>query len=64
MAGNPVIRRTERSLGADSDVLVVDDEADIRELLELSLIRRGLGVRSAGSIAEAKSLLAERPFDL
>src|SRR5512140_273495 len=64
MAGNPVTRRVERSLGADSYVLVVDDEADIRELLELSLIRMGLGVCSAGSITEAKSLLAERAFDL
>ncbi len=58
-------RRAERSAGPDSaDVLVVDDEADIRELLELSLIRMGLGVRSAGSIGEAKLLLAERAFDL
>ncbi len=57
-------RRVERSLGADSNVLVVDDEADIRELLELSLIRMGLGVRSAGSITEAKALLAEGAFDL
>jgi len=64
MAGNTVIRRAERPLGTGSDVLVVDDEADIRELLEISLIRMGLGVRSAGSIGEAKSLLAEHPFDL
>ncbi len=36
-------------------VLVVDDEPDIRELLELTLARMGLGVDSAGSIAEAKN---------
>ena len=63
MAGNPITRRSE-SLGTESEVLVVDDEADIRELLELSLIRMGLRVRSAGSIGEAKSLLSERSFDL
>ena len=56
--------RRERSTAGDSDVLVVDDEADIRELLELSLIRMGLGVRSAASIGEAKALLGEQSFDL
>jgi two-component system response regulator PilR (NtrC family) len=45
-------------------VLVVDDEADIRELLQLSLLRMGLGVESAGSLAEAKALLKSRTFDL
>jgi two-component system response regulator PilR (NtrC family) len=47
-----------------STVLVVDDEADIRELLELTLIRMGLGVDSAGSVAEAKRLLGLREYDL
>ncbi len=45
-------------------VLVVDDEADIRELLELTLLRMGLAVDSAGSLAEAKALLKAKRFDL
>ena len=45
-------------------VLVVDDEADIRELLEITLIRMGLGVELAGSVAEAKSVLQRRHIDL
>jgi len=65
MAGSAVTRRSERpTVGAHATVLVVDDEADIRELLELSLVRMGLGVQSAGSVAEAKALLQTRAFDL
>lgn len=45
-------------------VLVVDDEADIRELLELSLVRMGLGVVLAGTIAEAKRKLIPGTVDL
>ncbi len=63
MAANPVNRRSERQ-AVSARVLVVDDEADIRELLELSLIRMGLAVESAGSISEAKALLDAHPFDL
>ena len=47
-----------------ANVLVVDDEADIRELLELSLLRMGLGVDSAGSVAEAHALLDAKSFEL
>lgn len=46
------------------DVLVVDDEADIRELIELSLVRMGLGVEAAGSVGEALKLLEERRYRL
>ena len=56
--------RPERRAAAKASVLVVDDEADIRELLELTLIRMGLGVESAGSIAEALELLKRHSFDL
>jgi len=45
-------------------VLVVDDEPDIRELLELTLVRMGLGVASVGTIAEAKERLKSERFDL
>ncbi len=45
-------------------VLVVDDEPDIRELLELTLIKMGLEVVTAGNVGEAKALLAREPFSL
>lgn len=46
------------------DVLVVDDESDIRELLELALLRMGLGCDSAGSVGEARALLDSRRYRL
>jgi two-component system response regulator PilR (NtrC family) len=65
MAGSALNRQVERrGTAEEAAVLVVDDEADIRELLELSLIRMGLGVVCAGSIAEAKAALAAREFAL
>src|SRR5438132_4562596 len=45
-------------------VLVVDDEPDIRELLELTLVRMGLDVASVGTIAEAKEQLKQERYDL
>jgi two-component system response regulator PilR (NtrC family) len=54
-------RRTEPTAAT---VLVVDDEADIRELLELTLLRMGLAVESAASLAEAHTLLRAKQFDL
>ena len=45
-------------------VLVVDDEPDIRELLELTLSKMGLGVDSAGSIGEAKERLRATSYQL
>ena len=55
---------SRRRLVVSQLVLIVDDEPDIRELLEMSLIRMGLTVESAGTIAEAKTLLAVNDFDL
>jgi two-component system response regulator PilR (NtrC family) len=43
---------------------VIDDEDDIRELLELTLLRMGLGVHTAGSVAEARRLLGENSYRL
>src|SRR5512140_1774133 len=40
-------------------VLVVDDEADIRELLDMTLARMGLVADCAASVGEAMSLLKE-----
>ena len=56
--------KSERRGTIKTSVLVVDDEADIRELLELTLIRMGLGVESVGKLADAKELLLEGRFDL
>jgi two-component system response regulator PilR (NtrC family) len=43
-------------------LLVVDDEPDLRTLYELSLLREGYDVDSAGSVAEAWAQLAERSY--
>ena len=45
-------------------VLVVDDEADLRELLELTLLRMGLDVDSAATLAEAHAFLARTDYAL
>ncbi len=57
-------RAERRGESGAATVLVVDDEADIRELLELTLLRMGLAVESAGSLAEANALLKAKRFDL
>ncbi len=49
---------------ATGQVLVVDDEADIRELLGMTLIRMGLEPQCAGSVSEALSLLGSNAFEL
>ncbi|TMG73448.1 MAG: sigma-54-dependent Fis family transcriptional regulator, partial [Betaproteobacteria bacterium] len=65
MAGTVANRRAERrSQPVQGAVLVVDDEADIRELLELSLVRMGLAVECAGSVSAAKQLLQSGRYDL
>ncbi len=45
-------------------ILVVDDEADIRELLSMTLIRMGLEPQCAGSVTEALSMLGRNTFEL
>lgn len=44
--------------------LIVDDEPDIRELLEITLGRMKLDTRSARNVKEAREWLAREPFDL
>jgi two-component system response regulator PilR (NtrC family) len=45
-------------------VLIVDDEPDIRELLEITLLRMGLETRSAENYGNATRLLSDETFDL
>ncbi len=44
--------------------LIIDDEADIRELLELTLQRMQVQTKSAATVAEARALLKEHDFNL
>jgi len=44
--------------------LIIDDEPDIRELLEITLIRMGVDTCSASSVTDAKEKLNEQHFDL
>lgn len=50
--------------GGLTRVLVVDDEADIRELLDLTLARMGLSADCAGTVAEARNFLERERYSL
>ncbi len=59
------VNRSERRVrGELSRVLVVDDEPDIRELIDLTLSRMGLAADCAASVGEAKAFLAEGSYQL
>jgi two-component system, NtrC family, response regulator PilR len=45
-------------------ILVVDDEPDLRTLYELTLLREGFRVEAAASVQEAWQLLTEKTFDV
>jgi DNA-binding NtrC family response regulator len=45
-------------------ILVVDDEADLRELLELTLVGMGLDVDCAASLGQAKALARTNNYQL
>ena len=45
-------------------ILVVDDEPDLRTLYELTLLREGYQVETAGTVAQARDTLAQAQFDL
>jgi two-component system response regulator PilR (NtrC family) len=49
-------------MSANYSLLVVDDEPDLRTLYELSLLREGYDVDSAGSVEEAWARLGERGY--
>ncbi|MEN8128869.1 MAG: sigma-54 dependent transcriptional regulator [Pseudomonadota bacterium] len=44
--------------------LIIDDEPDIRELLEITLNRMNLDTQAAATLTEAKNLIERHPFDL
>ena len=44
-------------------ILVVDDEPDLRTLYELTLLREGYRVQTAGSVGEAREQLQNQTFD-
>ena len=45
-------------------ILVVDDEADLRELLEITLLKMGLDVDSAETLGQARAFLAKAEYAL
>lgn len=47
----------------DARVLVIDDEPDLRTLYELTLLREGYRVETAGSVQEARDQLGQHRFD-
>ncbi|MDQ5941521.1 MAG: two-component system, NtrC family, response regulator PilR, partial [Pseudomonadota bacterium] len=57
-------RSERRPRGELRRVLVVDDEADIRELLDLTLSRMGLAADCAATVAEAKQFLGSTRYQL
>jgi two-component system response regulator PilR (NtrC family) len=57
-------RNERRASPSTHRVLVVDDEPDIRELLELTLAKMGLQVDSAGSLDEARARLRDARYQL
>jgi len=54
---NPSMTRAPR-------ILVLEDQAEIRSLIVAMLSIRGLTCDAAGSLAEARALLRDRPYDL
>ncbi|TWO67828.1 sigma-54-dependent Fis family transcriptional regulator [Caenimonas sedimenti] len=52
-----------QSPNPSAQVLVVDDEPDLRTLYELTLLREGYRVDAAGTLGEAWQLLEQRKFD-
>ncbi len=51
-----------RAAHADTTILVIDDEPDLRTLYELTLLREGYQVAAAGTLAEARDLLRRQRY--
>jgi two-component system response regulator PilR (NtrC family) len=56
--------RIDRKREETPRVLIVDDEEDIRELLDLTIARMGLSTDCAGTVAQAKQLLKGKRYGL
>ncbi|MDR0458024.1 MAG: sigma-54 dependent transcriptional regulator [Burkholderiaceae bacterium] len=54
--------RDASSSTSPAPILVVDDEPDLRTLYELTLLREGYAVSTAGSLSEARALLGRQRF--
>lgn len=50
-------------MSADLRLLVVDDEPDLRTLYEMTLLREGFSLDSAGTVEDALALLESRRYD-
>ncbi|GAB6141353.1 two-component system response regulator PilR [Methylosoma difficile] len=48
----------------EQSALIVDDEPDIRELLEITLNRMGIQTLCAESVDQAKTLISQQSFDI
>src|SRR5690606_2451348 len=59
----PSLSKTE-TMTARQKALIIDDEPDIRELLEITLGRMKLDTRSARNLKEARECLARVHYDL
>jgi two-component system response regulator PilR (NtrC family) len=55
---------TSHKTQSNVHVLVVDDEPDLRTLYELTLLREGYQVETAGTVQEARQALQQRRFDV
>ncbi len=55
---------SDKRRGTVPRVLVIDDEEDIRELLDMTLARMGLPADCAGTVAEAKQFLEKEHYSL
>ena len=51
-------------MASDAHILVVDDEAEVRDLLQEYLISQGFAVSTVGSVAAAREVLGARGVDL
>ena len=49
---------------SNAQILVIDDEPDLRTLYELTLLREGYRVDTAGTVQEALQLLNAQRFDV
>ena len=63
-SGNRPAVQSAASSANIARVLVVDDEPDLLELLELTLVRMGLDVDRALTVGEARDRLAQRTYAL